>query len=128
MKSRKSQMNLDFTVPIETPEFEEFWDTYPKPDAKGLARRAYATALTKASHEMIMDGLRRYPFKADPKYQPMPATWLNQERWTYEEPRTPPTVIVESRDKRPSSMDTMREIAGLNGNRDHGFDIDGDIG
>lgn len=128
MKSRKSQVAMSFSGTFETPEFEEFWNVYPKPDAKGLARRAYVAARLKVTHDVIMDGLRRYPFDSNPKYQPMPSTWLNQERWAYEPPRTPPTVMVDSRDKRPTSMDTMREIAGgLNGNRDHGFDIDGEL-
>lgn len=61
--------------------FDQWWAEYPRKDAKGAARKAYAAALKKATEAELLTGVRLYPFQPDPQYQPMPATWLNQERW-----------------------------------------------
>lgn len=68
----------------DTPEFLAFWSAYPaaRRDGKGAARQAWAGALRKAPDVDVMAGLSRYQFNSDPKFVPMPATWLNEERWT----------------------------------------------
>lgn len=111
----------------KSPEFLAFWKKYPRKIGRLAAAKAYDKARRIASHDEIMDGVMRYPFSFDPSKQPHATTWLNGGRWMVEADTPPPTVMVDSRDRRPSSVDTMRAIADLNGNRDHGFDIDGDI-
>lgn len=64
--------------------FEAFWQRYPRRDSKGHARKAWVTATRKAPPGEILAGLERYPFSENPKYQPLPATWLNGERWLTE--------------------------------------------
>lgn len=64
--------------------FDEFWVTYPKRKGKGAARKAWGLAVKKAPAEVIVAGARRYfedPNLPEPAYIPLPATWLNQERW-----------------------------------------------
>ena len=75
-----------------TEPFDQFWGAYPRRVGKGQARRAYAAALKKASHETIMSGLERYKRYAatlDPKFVCHPSTWLNGERWEDELPEPP---------------------------------------
>lgn len=67
----------------DSPEFIEFWATYPRRSDKGHARTAWAKAVRKADPETITAGAAR--FRDDPnreeKYTPLAATWLNGERW-----------------------------------------------
>jgi hypothetical protein len=65
--------------------FDEFWASYPRKESKGTAKRAWATAAKKADPTAIIEGLRAYHFSDERQYQPMPATWLNGERWTDEQ-------------------------------------------
>lgn len=68
----------------ELPGFEKFWDAYPRPLARGAARKAYAGALKKASPEAILAGAERYAQSRlgdDPKFTKHPSTWLNGECW-----------------------------------------------
>lgn len=63
-------------------EFDLWWADYPRKDAKDGARRGYAKALKEgATAADLLDGLRRYQFNEDPKFIPMPTTWLNRGSW-----------------------------------------------
>lgn len=66
------------------PDFDAFWEIYPRCIAKGAARRAWAGAVKKARPDDIMAAASEFAEKVmgkDPKYIPHPATWLNGERW-----------------------------------------------
>jgi hypothetical protein len=65
----------------DDPAFVAFWAAYPRKDDKGHARKAWLTAVRKADPEMIVAGCHRYRFNENPRFQPLPATWLNGERW-----------------------------------------------
>lgn len=64
-------------------EFTEFWNEYPRKLDKGKAKRAFASALTRASFEDILAGAIRY--KNDPnrldEFTKYPASWLNADSW-----------------------------------------------
>lgn len=68
----------------EDDEFKKFWDIYPRRQGKGKARKAFREAF-EAYGQVVLDGATRYA--SDPnlplekQYIPLPATWLNQERW-----------------------------------------------
>lgn len=65
-------------------EFDSFWATYPRKDAKANARKAYAKAIKSVTPAEIKAGLDRHLAKwaaSDPKFIPHAATWLNGERW-----------------------------------------------
>ncbi|MGM9512434.1 YdaU family protein [Larkinella sp. GY13] len=72
-----------------SPEFEQFWQTYPNKTGKGNANKAYLNALKthkELTHEFLLD--RSGQFAAAHKaagtpgqYIPHPATWLNGCRW-----------------------------------------------
>lgn len=79
-----------------SPEFEEFWTTYPKRVAKDAAAKAYASALHRATPEQILNGARAYRNdgprqRAEPKFTKHPATWLNGGCWNDELTTTTPT-------------------------------------
>jgi DNA-binding transcriptional regulator YhcF (GntR family) len=64
--------------------FDDFWNVYPRKQGKGKAREAFMKAVKTAGLEAVMSGARRYasdPNLPDPKFVPLPTTWLNQERW-----------------------------------------------
>jgi hypothetical protein len=74
----------------EPDPFDDFWAAYPRKTGKPSARKAWARAIKTASPGVIMAGLERYRFKPEVEFQPHPSTWLNDERWTTNEP--PPNV------------------------------------
>ncbi len=81
----------------QPPGFDEWWKAYPRKQSKGTAIRAYKTALKRASPADLLAALRWWPFPSDRQYQPLPATWLNGQRWLDEIPEevTPDGVRIE---------------------------------
>jgi predicted transcriptional regulator len=63
--------------------FEEFYREYPRKKDPGAAKRAFKSALTRASFEDIMAGLIAYKNDPDrdPDFTKYPATWLNSDSW-----------------------------------------------
>ena len=68
-------------APTNDAEFDAFYLQYPRPVGKPAALRAWNAARKRASCEEITMGLAAYQFSPDPKFQPHPATWLNQDRF-----------------------------------------------
>jgi hypothetical protein len=82
---RKKKKSVDVKHD-HTPEFEEFWQAYPRKLAKGNARKAWDAAVKKADPDSIIVGAIHYAKNVtDPKFTMHPATWLNAERWLDEE-------------------------------------------
>lgn len=76
--------------------FAAFYAAYPRKVKRKEARVAYVKALKIATHEQIMDGLRRFQFSAELKWRPHPASWLNGERWLDEVDTDPrPTATTK---------------------------------
>jgi len=64
--------------------FEEFWELYPKKKSKKKARVSWEN-LTVKNQQAAMAVLPEHILGwNDPKYIPLPTTWLNQERWNDE--------------------------------------------
>jgi hypothetical protein len=81
---RETPLSPTETSPREP--FDEFWSIYPRRQGKGDARRAFAKALRKAKLAEVLAGVERLRDDPnlpvdEPSLIPMPATWLNQERW-----------------------------------------------
>ncbi len=77
--------------PAPPSAFAEFYARYPRKVGPGHARKAYAKALKKATHDDIMFGLsQQLPSMeaTDKQFIPHPATWLNRESWS-DEPEEP---------------------------------------
>ena len=78
------------------PDFDKFWEVYPRKVGKGAARREYERAKKKCEGgaAVIHAGLERYVAKlkrdgTEPQFIAHPRTWLAQERWEDEEPPPP---------------------------------------
>jgi hypothetical protein len=65
---------------IELVHFDDFWNAYPRKEAKAYARKAFAK-LTAEQKIAALDCLPTFPFPDDKKYQPLPASWINASRW-----------------------------------------------
>ena len=65
-------------------KFEEFWKAYPKKSDKAKSKLAYAKAIKKSSHELIIQSLinqKNVGQWGSLQFTPMATTWLNGERW-----------------------------------------------
>lgn len=68
---------------LET-EFENFWSAYPRKNAKGPAKKAYAKARKVISAEKLLAAVNAWPFPEPSErgdFRPYAASWLNAERW-----------------------------------------------
>lgn len=70
-------------------QFFEFWELYPKKQAKKTALKSYMKVFKenkKLSHKELISAVKKQmnskQWKKDGgEFIPMPATWINQERW-----------------------------------------------
>lgn len=83
------------SLPIEIPStdtdvrvshFDAFYRLFPRHEARPAAKRAYESAARKTNHTEITAGLLRWldywqADDVDKRHIPLPATWLNNERW-----------------------------------------------
>lgn len=74
------------TVCIDDPEFDTFWRSYPRREGKGKAREAFARARQSAGLQTILAAIDAKRGCAQwqrngGQFIPLPATWLNQQRW-----------------------------------------------
>jgi len=84
--STPKEAEKDLEVEKRSLSFDAFYEAFPRHEGKGAARKAYAKASTKLPPQALFDAALRY--RGDPNREPgftcLPATWLNQERWTDE--------------------------------------------
>lgn len=96
--------------------FQEFWTAYPRKKAKPHALKAWKNALTKTSHQEIIDGARRYrddPYR-QPAYTPHPATWLNREGWNDDPEPAPPVAMTAAQARTAANKRALEDwVAGM---------------
>ena len=70
-------------MPEQEPDgFAEFYEAYPRKDARHDAAKAFPGAVKAAGGlDRLMAGLRAFRFNPDRQYQPLPASWLRGKRW-----------------------------------------------
>ena len=80
-------------------QFENWWKAYPnvRKQGKGAAKKAWTKATLKPSwpgYDGVMAALAKAKRSKQwgDGYVPMPATWLNQERWMDEWPEDEPSA------------------------------------
>ena len=72
---------------ITSPEFDQFWQLWPRRESKATAIKAWDKAVKKIPSTEIIEKARAYvtsPKAPARDYFPYAATWLNQERWNDE--------------------------------------------
>lgn len=61
--------------------FADFYSAYPRKEARRAAEKAWRAAVKRADPAEIMAGLERFRFSDDRRFIPLPASWLNADRW-----------------------------------------------
>ena len=93
----------------EDPAFDAFWNSYPRKQGKGAARKAWVKALTKSDPDTITAAALSY--RNDPNredaFTAHAATWLNDERWD-DEP-----LPARSTDQSKSEQRLRRNVAAM---------------
>lgn len=82
--SRDELFNDVEPVSSYSDDFESWWKAYPRRQGKGKAYDAWQQALRKGTANQMIDSAIKYatsPDLPEVKFVPLPATWLNQERW-----------------------------------------------
>lgn len=72
---------------IASPEFDTFWQLWPRRESKATAIKAWDEAVKKIAGAEIIEKARAYvtgPKAPTKEFCPFAATWLNQERWNDE--------------------------------------------
>jgi len=93
------------TEPTTPPGFAEFWNAYPRKEAKQAALKAWPKAVKLTSRTTLIEGALRLaqdPNRED-EFTPLPASWLNAGRW---EDDPLPTRNSDTPRPRPSTADT----------------------
>jgi uncharacterized protein YdaU (DUF1376 family) len=83
-QSQAHSPSQDSDISPEPGGFEEFWNAYPRREARGLARRAYAKAAGSVSQETLIAAARSYAARRegqDAQFTRLPSTWLSLECW-----------------------------------------------
>lgn len=122
-QSRISSKNAE-----EDSLFEQFYQAYPKRQAKVDARKAWPKARLKASAELLIDTAKSYAISRlneDQTYTPLPASWLNAERWQDDLTETKnetnrPNTARNLRTERPKPLDGWALAIAQSATEDYG--------
>ena len=104
--------------PAKPDTFEAWWSTWPRKEAKAKAQTAYVKALkTISADELARLTAEWFEARPDvePKFIPLPASWLNARRWEDERPARPTTPAAS-----PSNWDRLPTAAELRARRQAG--------
>lgn len=95
--SRDEMFNGVERVSSYSDDFEAWWNEYPRKQGKGKAWEAWLKSINKLNPDLLIDAAYDYchwsGLPKDPKFIPLPATWLNQERWNDELAK--PVAVVD---------------------------------
>ena len=97
--------------------FNQFWEIYPRRDGRAPALKAYGKALKsgvnpadiEAGAKLFAANVERE--RTEARFIPMPATWLNGQRWQDESLRVTRLAPASSRSN-PSILDLDRHTTG----------------
>jgi len=94
--------------------FAAFWASYPRKVGRRAAAIAFAAAIKRGAHpDDILDGLDGAQWNPEPRYQPHPTTWLNQDRWRDEPDTVDPVLRVFENYIDPDDREPVRPFAGM---------------
>jgi hypothetical protein len=74
---------LNNKLTVQSKQFDEFWNVYPRKEGKKPAFKAFSSALSRTSFEDILAGIEAYKRsdRVAKGYIKLPATWLNEDAW-----------------------------------------------
>jgi hypothetical protein len=110
--SPEPNKELNKNLTVESAEFDEFWNEYPKKEGKKPAFKAFASALRRATFEDILAGVIRY--KTSDKVQRgfimLASRWLNEDHWTdYHAPSADSEAAERARKRREREIERSNE-------------------
>lgn len=111
-KNSEVKVSVDSTsLDVYIDRFEAFWKAYPKKVGRGNVQKWFR--MKKPSQSLLDIMLRAIDTQKmsqqwqDPKFIPMPMTWLNQERWGDELPIQEEIVEQINNEKFEKSMEEL---------------------
>jgi hypothetical protein len=96
---------------VQSVEFDEFWNEYPKKEGKKPAFKAFASALRRATFEDILAGVIRYKNsdRVTRGYVMLASRWLNEDHWEdYLEPSKDSEAAERSKQRRDRELEASR--------------------
>lgn len=113
-ESKGKESKGSSTSTADAPDtFDTWWAEYPRKEAKGSAVKAYRSALKKTTPDVLLATVKaRKPewARGDKKFIPLPASWLNADRWEDE--------IVDLAHDGPPKLPSIAEVRRLEAERD----------
>lgn len=81
--SPEPNKELNKNLTVQSVEFDEFWNEYPKKEGKKPAFKAFTSALSRATFEDILAGVIRYKNsdRVTRGYVMLASRWLNEDHW-----------------------------------------------
>lgn len=94
-RGEKRRGREEETDPQILSEFDTWYETFPRHEARDDALKAYLKARTRVDPSILLSGAKGYAARPDrdPKFTKLPATWLNKGCWQDE------TVVAMPRPK-----------------------------
>ncbi len=96
---------------VQSVEFDEFWNEYPKKEGKKPAFKAFASALRRATFEDILAGVIRYKNsdRVTRGYVMLASRWLNEDHWEdHLEPSKDSEAAERSKQRRERELEASR--------------------
>jgi len=96
---------------VQSVEFDEFWNEYPKKEGKKPAFKAFASALRRATFEDILAGVIRYKNsdRVTRGYVMLASRWLNEDHWEdHLEPSKDSEAAERSKQRRDRELEASR--------------------
>lgn len=62
-------------------EFQKWYSAYPRKQGVAQARKAWVKATKHVTPSDLLDATKSYRFASDAQFIPLPASWLNGQRW-----------------------------------------------
>jgi hypothetical protein len=96
---------------VQSVQFDEFWNEYPKKEGKKPAFKAFASALRRATFEDILAGVIRYKNsdRVTRGYVMLASRWLNEDHWEdHLEPSKDSEAAERSKQRRDRELQASR--------------------
>lgn len=82
-RPHEPKITVSNNLTVQSKQFDEFWNAYPRKEGKKPAFKAFRSALSRTRFEDILAGVEAYKRsdRVSRGYVKLPATWLNEDAW-----------------------------------------------
>jgi len=109
--SPEPNKELNKNLTVQSVEFDEFWNEYPKKEGKKPAFKAFTSALRRATFEDILAGVIRYKNsdRVTRGYVMLASRWLNEDHWEdHLEPSKDSEAAERNKQRRERELEASR--------------------